>query len=248
MGYVFDFKDARRYENWLLKKRHRLVVELECRLMMDLLQPRAGESVIDIGCGTGASIVPLLAKGMDVTGVDPSPYMLDIAAGRLGQNVELYRAVAEDLPFDDNSFNHACFFTSLEFVEDPCKALEEACRVAKDRVFIGFLNRYALEGIKRRLVGIFTDSIFNRARFFSVWELKKLARSLLGPVPIQWRTVCQFPNPAGRFMSAFERNRLVQHCPFGAFGGMVITLVPRFRTRPLAIGYNAKQSTGAVAG
>jgi hypothetical protein len=31
----------------------------------------------------------------------------------------------------------------------------------------------------------------------------------------------------------------VQRCPFGTFAGMVITLVPRFRTRPLALRYQA---------
>ncbi len=248
MGYVFDFQDARRYEDWLSNKRHRQVVDLECHLMLDLLKPQARESVIDIGCGTGASAIALLQKGLSVTGIDPSPYMLDIAAKRLGEKVDLYRTVAEDLPFDDNSFNYACFFTTLEFVEDPLKALEEAGRVAKDKVFIGFLNRYALEGIKLRLIGVFTHSIFNRARFYSVWELKRMVRRLFGPVPVQWRTVCQFPKPSGRFMTAFESNQFVQHCPFGAFGAMVVTLVPRFRTRPLAIRYNAKQSTGALVG
>jgi ubiquinone/menaquinone biosynthesis C-methylase UbiE len=42
------------------------------------------------------------------------------------------------LPFDDNSFNHACLFTSLEFVDDPKKALAEAFRVAKDGCLSGF--------------------------------------------------------------------------------------------------------------
>jgi ubiquinone/menaquinone biosynthesis C-methylase UbiE len=246
MGYIFDFQDAREYTQSLLQSHNQYAMALESQLMMNLLKPAGGESVIDIGCGTGGSLEPLLAMGINVTGLDPSPYMLDIAAGHLGQRVELYRGTAEDLPFDDNSFNHACFFTSLEFVEEPIKAIEEACRVAKDKVFIGFLNRFALRGFQRRLKGVFTTTIFNRARFFSVWELKSMVRQTIGPVPVAWRTVLQLTNAKGKLTQAFEQSDFVQRCPFGAFAGIVVTLVPRFRTRPLAIRYQPKKTTTAL--
>ena len=248
MGYVFDFHDAKRYDEWLLKRKNRLAADLESRLMMGMLAPEKGESVLDIGCGTGASSIPLLEKGLDVTGIDPSPYMLDMMSETLGNRVSLYRGYAEDLPFDDNSFNHACLFTSLEFVDNPSKALAEAFRVAKDRVFIGVLNRYALTGIGRRVKGIFTPTIYNRANFFSVWEIKSMARKLLGPVPVRWRTVCQFPGPWGSWMKQLEGSGIVQRFPFGTFAGMVVTLVPRFRTRPLAIRYKPKKVGQIAAG
>jgi ubiquinone/menaquinone biosynthesis C-methylase UbiE len=162
--------------------------------------------------------------------------------------VDLYRGFAEDLPFDDNSFNHAFFFISLEFVEDPARALAEACRVAKDRVFIGFLNRFALKGVQRRLQSVFSQSIYNKARFFSVWELKAMVRSLVGPVPVEWRTVLQLPNASVKLVQAIEQSGFVQRSPFGAFAGMVVTLVPRFRTRPLAIHSSAKKTTTALSG
>lgn len=248
MGYIFDFHDAKRYQEWLLKRRNRLAADLESRLMLGMLDPSPGESVLDIGCGTGASTVPLLEKGLDVTGIDPSPYMLDILSESLGNRISLYRGFAEELPFDDNSFNHACLFTALEFVENPKKALEEAFRVAKDRVFIGFLNRYALTGIGRRVKGIFTPTIYNRATFFSVWEIKSMARDLMGPVPVCWRTVCQFPGPWGAWMKQIEGSGLVQRFPFGSFAGMIVTLMPRFRTRPLAIRYQPEKVGGIATG
>lgn len=248
MGYVFDFHDAKNYDQWILKRKNRHAADLESRLMLGMLDPAAGESVLDIGCGTGASCLPLLEKGLDVTGVDPSPYMLDILAETLGKRISLYRGVAEDLPFEDNSFNHACLFTTLEFVDDPQKTLEEAFRVAKDRVFIGFLNRYALTCIGRRVKGIFTPTIYNRATFFSVWEIKSMVRRLMGRVPVRWRTVCQLPGPWGSWMKQIEGFGLVQRFPFGAFAGIVVTLVPRFRTRPLAIRYPSKNVRQIAAG
>jgi SAM-dependent methyltransferase len=248
MGYIFDFNDAVSYEKWFNDPRNRFVVELEKRLMLDLLKPVRGETLLEIGCGTGAALLTFLDCGIQITGLDPSPYMLDIASKNVGNRADLHRGFAEDLPFEDNSFNYACLITTLEFVEDPKRALEEACRVAKDRIFIGVLNRYAIKGIQRRVKGVFTKTIYNRAHFFSIWELKQIIRFLLGDVPISWRTVCQFSARPGRITNRIEQSSLLQKCPFGAFVGMVVTLVPRFKTRPLALSYKAKQTTGAAAG
>jgi len=248
MGYVFDFKAARAYDRWFDDPRNSYEAELGCRLMLEMLQPAHGDSVLEIGCGTGASLVTLIDRGLNTTGIDPSPYMLDIALAKLGNRVELYRGYGEDLPFDDNSFNYTCFMTTLEFVDNPQKALEEACRVAKDKVFIGVLNRYAIKGVQRRLAGIFSDTVYNHAKFFGVWELKRLIRSVAGPVPLSWRTVNQFPASCGEFVQNLERSKIVQRCPFGTFVGMMAILVPRFRTRPLAMRYKAKHTTGTATG
>lgn len=237
MGHVFDFKEALAYEKWLEKPETQKALGLELQLFREMLRPAAGDSLLDIGCGTGACMEAFLELGLEVTGLDASTYVLDIALKKTGNRVDFYRGFAEDLPFDDNSFNHACLFTTLEFVEDPGKALAEAFRVAKDRVFIGVLNRYALKGVERRVKGIFNASIYNHARFFSVWELKHLTFTLLGQVPVSWRTVCQLPSPSGRLAASLDQSKWLQRCPFGAFAGMVITLVPNFRTRPLTVRY-----------
>ena len=248
MGHVFDFHEAAAYEQWFNRPHNKAAFELETQLMRDLLQPMQGESVLDIGCGTGACLAAFLEMGLEVTGLDPSTYMLDLALKKIGHRTELYRGYAEDLPFDDNSFNYVCLFTTLEFVEDPQKALAEAFRVAKDRVFMGVLNRYAIKGIQRRVKGIFTPSIFNHARFFSVWELKQMIRSLVGNLPISWRTVCQLPTNSGKFVYSLEQSKIIQRCPFGAFAGVVVTLVPRFRTRPLTVKYGVKDPSEAATG
>jgi ubiquinone/menaquinone biosynthesis C-methylase UbiE len=80
MGYVFDFKDAIAYEQWFKKPESQIAFELETRLMRTLLQPVRGESVLDIGCGTGAGLLAFLEMGLLVTGLDPSTYMLDISS------------------------------------------------------------------------------------------------------------------------------------------------------------------------
>ncbi len=248
MGHVFSFKDALAYERWAKQPENRAAFELEFGLMRDLLEPRRGETVLDIGCGIGMSLGTLLDMGLRVTGLDPSNYMLDIAIRNVGNRVDFYRGYAEDLPFDDNSFNYACLFTTLEFVENPRKALKEAFRVAKDQVFIGVLNRYAIKGIQLRVKGMFNETFYNHAQFFSIWEVKQIIRSLLGAVPITWRTACQLPTTSGGYVARLEQSRIAQRCPFGAFVGVVVTLVPRFRTRPLTVRYQPKHTPGTATG
>lgn len=235
MGYIFDFNDSNYYETCFEQVKTSYAFNLEMELLLKMLQPEAGSSLLDIGCGTGRSLEPLLNLGLNLTGVDPSPYMLDIARDRLGDKADLHRAFAEELPFDDNSFNYAFFMTSLEFTQMPAKAIEEACRVAKDKVFIGVLNKYAPLNLIRRIKGFFIKGILSQARFFSILELRQTAFDILGDVPIEWKTTLQFPFSSSKICHWIEQRSLIEKSPFGSMVGMTITPIPKFRTRPLCL-------------
>lgn len=235
MGYVFNFKDAASYDNWASDPAKKAVAELEKCLMDRVLGQGRGRRLLDIGCGTGWSLEFFMKQGFDGAGVDPSPYMLDRARARLGNRAVLTQGYGEDLFFDDNSFDVATLVTTLEFADDPKRCIMEACRVAKDQIFIGFLNRYAIKGLQRRLKGIFSTTVYNQARFFSIWEMKSLVRSILGDVPVRWRTTCQLPGVYGKRSIQLEESPLVQRAPTGAFCGMAVTLIPKFRTRSLPL-------------
>jgi SAM-dependent methyltransferase len=248
MGYVFDYQDALAYDEWLEKPARRLAFELQSELMRSMIQPIRGKRLIDIGCGTGNSLMPFQAKGAYLTGVDASPYMLDIARAKVGSRVDLHRAYAEDLPFEDNTFHYASLCLALEFVDDPVKALEEACRVAKDGVFVGVMNKFAAKAVERRIVGMFQSDIFNHARFFSIGEIKYLFRGILGDVPVYWRCACHLPGRRNRVVYRIEESGLIQKVPFGSFAGIMAHPVPRMRTIPLALksSSNASQMPGGV--
>jgi ubiquinone/menaquinone biosynthesis C-methylase UbiE len=248
MGTVFDFKDAQAYSRWMDDPRNKSVLESESRLMMEMLAPLETDSAVSIGGCAGSRLLPFVDQGINLTAIDASPYMLDLLGAYCGSRIELYRGNLEDLPFEDNSFNHACLVTTLEFVDRPERVIAEACRVAKDKLFIGFLNRYAIKGVQRRVSGMFRKTLFNRASFFSIWELKKYVKAVAGDVPIAWRTVGQFPDTGGFFKDRIEQSRVIQRFPFGAFAGMVVTLVPRFKTRPLALRHYSKGHTETVPG
>jgi len=235
MAYEFDFKAAQNYDAFFEKGRAKHCLDLEIKLISSLIRPMSGKRLLDIGCGTGLSLEPFLDLGMSLTGIDPSAYMLDKAAERLGYRVDLHRGTAEDLPFDDNSFDTALLFFSLEFSNRPAKAIEEACRVAREQVVIGVHNRCAPNNLARRVKGLFFQDMYSHAHFFSVWELKTMMTSILGTVPVKWRTTVQFPCLSGRLISRVESSRIIQWSYWGSFIGMRIKPVPKFRTRPLVL-------------
>jgi len=248
MGYVFDFKDAGSYDAWFGQARNKYCLDLEIKLMMDLLSPAKGQRILDIGCGTGTSLEPLLDRGLNLTGLDPSLYMLDLASKRLGDRVDLHRGVAEDLPFEDNAFDSAFFFTSLEFTDRPAKAIEEACRVAKDTVIICVLNRHAPLNMVRRVKSFFVPSIYTHVHFFSIWELKQILYAILGKVPVKWKTTLQLPFACGRVAAYIENIKIVQKSFFGTLIGMRIKPVPKFRTRPLTLKVKKPKAYKPVTG
>ena len=252
MGYVFDFKEAGEYDAEFDRGVSQYYRDLEVKLFLKLLKPRPGQRVLDIGCGSGLSLEPLLDLGLNLTGIDPSPYMLDRALDRVGERADFHRGFAEDLPFDDNAFDTAFFFTSLEFSHRPAKAIEEACRVAKDQVVICVFNRHAPLNIYRRLKGYFVASHFTHMRFFSIWELKGMISSILGHVPVTWRSTLHCPMVRGRWMARVENASLLQRSPLGSCIAMRIKPVPTFRTRPLALKIRRRKlynpATGLVSG
>lgn len=57
-----------------------------------------GKRLLDVGCGTGTSFMPMLAQGWEVTGCDISPAMLGLAREKAGEKVRLAVADMLDLP------------------------------------------------------------------------------------------------------------------------------------------------------
>ena len=64
---------------------------------LDLLGPRPGERILDVGCGDGALSVKIIDRGAEVVGVDSSPELVE-AARAAGVYAELIDAA--DMHFD----------------------------------------------------------------------------------------------------------------------------------------------------
>jgi len=114
-------------------------------ILIELADPKPGERVIDIACGTGIVARIVAAKvrpGGAVAGVDLNPGMLNVARSfntTVGAaSVQWREASADKLPFPDGSFDVAYCQLGLQFFADRPAALREMRRVlsTKGRVAV----------------------------------------------------------------------------------------------------------------
>jgi SAM-dependent methyltransferase len=97
---------------------------------VELLGPRSGWRIADIGCGPGAFAAVLCARGAQVTAIDSARAMLAAVEAR-GLGCELVQADALALPLAAGSHDAACLVQVLEYLDDPVAALREAARVVR---------------------------------------------------------------------------------------------------------------------
>ena len=119
--------------------------------------PRDGGHVLDVATGTGLVAAALHGRGFRVTGVDQSPEMLARARARFDGDVTLVEASAEELPFDDGSFDHLTFTYLLRYVDDPGATLAELARVVRPGGTIAMLEFGLPGGIWRPPWNLWVD-------------------------------------------------------------------------------------------
>jgi SAM-dependent methyltransferase len=118
------------------------------RTLIDVIAPRPGETILEIGCGAG-SLVRLLARRLGtanpITAVDVNPFLLGEAAQLtkaqgLADAIQFTKGNAEALPFDDESFD--CVYSVTVFEEcDADRAIAEAMRVVRPGGRVGLVVR-----------------------------------------------------------------------------------------------------------
>jgi demethylmenaquinone methyltransferase/2-methoxy-6-polyprenyl-1,4-benzoquinol methylase/phosphoethanolamine N-methyltransferase len=81
------------------------------RRLLDLAEVKAGDKVLDVGCGPGRLVLAgsdRVGKSGEAHGIDPSAEMVTMAkrkAAKAGLSARFVQAAAEELPFDDAYFD-----------------------------------------------------------------------------------------------------------------------------------------------
>ena len=102
--------------------------------MADLANVKAGQRVLDVGCGPGALTGELVRRvgAANVSAVDPSePFIAAVRSRYPG--VAAGVAPAEALPFTNGAFDAAIAQLVVHFMRDPLAGLREMARVTKTR-------------------------------------------------------------------------------------------------------------------
>jgi demethylmenaquinone methyltransferase/2-methoxy-6-polyprenyl-1,4-benzoquinol methylase len=139
-----------------------------------------GSDVLDVATGTGAVARRLLDRGCTVTGLDQSPEMLGVARARLGGRARFVEGRAEQLPFEDASFDALTFTYLLRYVEDPGAVLRELARVVRPGGTIAMLEFFVPGPPWRAAWNVYVDRILPRAGRLAGSEWEAVGR-FLGP-------------------------------------------------------------------
>jgi ubiquinone/menaquinone biosynthesis C-methylase UbiE len=94
---------------------------------------QASGQVLEVAIGSGRNL-PFYPRGIQLTGIDFSPAMLQIARGRaaeLGVDITLIEADAQHLPFADHRFDTVVCTLALSSIPDPGAAINEMHRVLR---------------------------------------------------------------------------------------------------------------------
>ncbi len=100
------------------------------RRTREALNLEAGEKVLDLAAGTGASTLELARSGAFAVGADFSVGMLRVGR-RIRPSVPLVAADALALPFADGSFDAVTISFGLRNIVDPARALREMARIVR---------------------------------------------------------------------------------------------------------------------
>lgn len=204
--------DPNDYDDWYRTPRGSWIAETEYRLLHNLLAPAPGESLLDVGCGTGYFTRRFVESAGAVTGVDASPAMLRVAQAQAGADGRYLTGDARALPFPDRSFDLCISVTALCFIHEQRQALAEILRVTRRRFAIGLLNRHSLLYLQKGRGG-------GRGAYCGAhWHTAAEVRALFAGLPVTGvtlRTAILLPT-GGRLARLGER-WLGGRIPGGAF-------------------------------
>ena len=204
------------YDDWYKTPRGSWIGETEYRLLHKLLAPSPGESLLDVGCGTGYFTRRFARSGSAVTGIDASPAMLSIAQAQTVAAERYLTGDARALPFPDQAFDLSISVTALCFIHEQRHALAEILRVTRRRFAIGLLNRHSLLYLQKGRGG-------GRGAYHGAhWHTAAEVRALLTGLPaknVTLRTAVLIPT--GGPLARLGERLLGDRIPNGAF--LVVT-------------------------
>jgi ubiquinone/menaquinone biosynthesis C-methylase UbiE len=214
--FEFDLL-ANEYDSWYETAKGRMYDHLERKAISRYLPPSTkGKKLLEVGCGTGHWSRFFSEYGFEVTGVDISERMIDIAKSKNISNASFQVADGYSLPFADDTFDVTAAITTLEFVRDAEAVVREMIRCTrkqKGQLLVGVLNGLARLNRNRKKR---PESPYAKARLFSPTQLERLLRPygrvcmvITGFVPNQTVLLPLTPliDAIGRFL----------HIPYGAF-------------------------------
>ena len=179
--------------------------ETEIQPLLDLIKDARGKKILDVGCGTGRHLARFHADN-ELYGIDGSDEMLVIAQ-KTNPKANLKRALAEELPFDSNTFDFVYSIRVLQHLRNQEQAIREMIRVTKPggKIIVVNYNSWSLLNLYKhlrmsgfgRILNIPFKLILKDRSFFGPWgfaydnytsipELKKMMNQNGATAEVFW--------------------------------------------------------------
>lgn len=197
------------YDAWYQSAKGNWIGQQEFSTLLKLFTPKAGQSLLDVGCGTGYFSQHFHQLGLVVTGLDADPAMLEFAESKASQ-IMYVEGNALALPFADDSFDYCSAITSLCFVNDVEAAITEMLRVSRQGVLLGLLNRHSLLHPKKQ-----HSESYREARWDSISEIKQWCQNINPEIQMDIKSSVLIPS-AG-IMARIIEKLLPNYFPFASF-------------------------------
>lgn len=145
------------------------------RDLVELCHIDKDSSVLDVGCGSGATTLYIAnTYGCRVVGVDIREEMVARSKKRgqkgIQENVKFHVADAENLPYEDNSFDMIISESVTAFMDSKRKAIAEYVRVAKPGGYIGLNETTWIKSPPKELVNYLSRTMGVHPESPEQWE------------------------------------------------------------------------------
>lgn len=152
-----------------------------------------GMRVLDVAAGTGNASIPAAERGAQVTASDLTPELLDAGrrrADKAGVELEWVEADAENLPFEDESYDVVMSSIGAMFAPQHQAVADELVRVCRPGGTIGLLSwtPEGMLGALFRAMGPFAAPPPPGAQPPPLWGSEEHLRGLMGD-RVEWRTL-----------------------------------------------------------
>lgn len=100
---------------------------------------KPGDTLLDLGIGTGLASIKFSQIGLKIHGLDHSEEMLDMSRSKsFAEELKLHNLKEGKIPYNDNSFNHAICCGVLHFLSDLDNIFSEVARIMKESGIFAF--------------------------------------------------------------------------------------------------------------